>query len=243
MNCQLFRTQIHTWRNHSDRSDFEPLFQHMETCPGCTNEFRVLIEQDERLRRTIRSVSDQNFLEQRIMAGLRHDRCPSRTRLPRLAFWIIGPALVFLGLAALLIWTPSFHRQPLQNELGSLVLQPPPSEVVSTDRQALLSWSASILHISPQLPPELGRVQFKGATALEVTHHKAVLLKMKNEPRASLLVIDGSLTSRSGFTYIAVQNGNASLWSHGNNTYALLFHGNRRDMETYMQKVGITSAS
>ena len=58
-------------------------------------------------------------------------------------------------------------------------------------------------------------MEFRAATAVSVADHKAVLLKMKNERRASLLIVDALLTRESGFKSIGEKSGSASLWSDG----------------------------
>jgi hypothetical protein len=91
------------------------------------------------------------------------------------------------------------------------------------------------------LPPELKRVEFRGATALSVASHKAVLLQMKNERRASLLIVDALLTRKSGFSSVREKSGSASLWSDGRRTYVLLFEGSVQEMHAYMVQMGINT--
>jgi hypothetical protein len=57
-------------------------------------------------------------------------------------------------------------------------------------------------------------VEFRGAAAIRVAAHKAVLLKMNNEQRAS-------------------------LWSDGRHSYVLLFNGTDQELHAYMTKMGI----
>ena len=93
----------------------------------------------------------------------------------------------------------------------------------------------------PALPPELHRVQFRGAAALRIAGHQAVLLKMKNEPRASLLILDASLVRQHSPMDMAEKDGSAALWTDQHSTYVLLFQGNTQDMHAYMEKMGISA--
>ena len=241
MNCELFQTEMHTWRNQSDSSGFEALFKHLTTCPQCTDSFRLLTQKDEEIRRMLQGFPEPRFLDRRILAGLKHERAQANGKPRTWMFWTLAPILASLIAVVFLGWVPALNQKHLECELAVLLNQPPASQVVSTDRQQLLDWSAEVLHGSALLPPELSRVQFKGGTALEIAHHKAVLLKMRNEQRASLLVVDGALTKQTGFTVIAENSGNASLWTDGNRTYVLLFNGSRTEMQGYMEKMGITT--
>jgi hypothetical protein len=56
---------------------------------------------------------------------------------------------------------------------------------------------------------------------------------MKNEQRASLLIVDTRLTQQNGFHSMHETSGSASLWSDGRRTYALLFNGSDREMRAY----------
>lgn len=241
MNCELCQTEMHTWRNNSDVANFQSLFRHLSSCPGCSERFRQITELDEKLRRTIQAFPAPHNLDRRIFAGLEHERTQAQSKRRRWQYWMLVPLVASLIAVVMLRWIPRLQQNHLRNELGSLLSQPPESQMVTTNREQLLDWSANVLHGSSQLPPELSRVQFRGATALEVAHHKAVLLRMKNEPRASLLIVDGQLKKQSGFTVIAAATGNASIWSDNHRTYVLLFKGNRQEMQTYMVKMGIVA--
>jgi hypothetical protein len=62
---------------------------------------------------------------------------------------------------------------------------------------------------------------------------------MKNEQRATLLIVDARLTQQNGFHPMDETSGSASLWSDGRRTYVLLFNGSDREMRAYMAKMGI----
>jgi hypothetical protein len=123
--------------------------------------------------------------------------------------------------------------------LRALLSQAPALQIDSTNRQEILDWCASVLSGPSSLPPELNKVEFRGATAVKVADHKAVLLKMKNEQRASLLIVDAHLTQESGFKSMHEKSGSASLWSDGRRTYVLLYEGSAQEMHAYMVQMGI----
>jgi hypothetical protein len=91
------------------------------------------------------------------------------------------------------------------------------------------------------LPPELSRVEFRAASSLKVASHKAVLLKMMNEERASLLIIDARLTAENSIKSFHETAGSDSRWSDGRRTYVLLFQGSEQDMRAYMTRMGIAT--
>jgi hypothetical protein len=68
--------------------------------------------------------------------------------------------------------------------------------------------------------------------------HKAVFLKMKNEQRASLLIVNARLTQQNGFLPMHETSGSASL-GLVEGTYVPLFNGSDREMRAYMTKMGI----
>ena len=241
MNCELARSEMHKWRDESHASGFEAFFKHLATCPKCSEHFQRITERDDAIRQKFQEFPEPRLLERRILAGLTHERAQARSKGRPWMLWMAAPLLA--AALAILAFSPwqLMQEHHLHMELAKLLSQPPTSQMVSTDRQQLLDWSSGVIKGPAQLPPELGRVQFKGATALEVAHHKAVLLKMKNEQRASLVVVDGALTRKTGFTYLAEDSGNASLWSDGRRTYVLLYRGSQSEMQGYMQRMGITA--
>ena len=241
MNCELFKSEMHTWRNQSDTEGFEPLFKHLATCPNCNDIFRIMTNKDETIRQTVQTFPEPLFLEMRILAGLQHERAQRYSKRRIWKAWMFVPLFASI-IAVIVVGSLSlFQQYRIHNEIARLLDRPPESQLVSTDRQKLLEWSSEVLKGSAQLPPELNRVQFRGGTAVEFTHHKAVLLKMKNEQRASLLVVNGELTKRPGFNVIAENGGTASVWSDGHRTYVLLFKGSRGEMQGYMERMGIST--
>jgi hypothetical protein len=92
----------------------------------------------------------------------------------------------------------------------------------------------------PTLPAELDKVDFRGAAAISVAAHKAVLLKMRNEERASLVVVSAPLTQDKGFHSMHESSGSASMWSDGRRSYVLLFNGSEQELDDYMTRMGIS---
>jgi hypothetical protein len=57
-------------------------------------------------------------------------------------------------------------------------------------------------------------VEFRGAVAIRVAAHKAVLLKMNYEQRASLVIIDAPLTQDNRFHSMLEGSGSATGVTH-----------------------------
>ncbi|HTU49362.1 MAG TPA: hypothetical protein VMF56_02145 [Acidobacteriaceae bacterium] len=151
------------------------------------------------------------------------------------------PVFASLLLVFLLGIAPRLQQARLNREVATLLSTPPALQIDSTDRNQLLAWSAAKLESSSTLPAELSRVEFRGAAVVTIANHKAVYLKMKNERRASLLIVDARLTRQNGFHSMHENSGTASLWSDGRRTYVLLFNGSDQEMEAYMAKMGIAA--
>jgi hypothetical protein len=152
---------------------------------------------------------------------------------------MLAPAFVAL-LIVLFGWaTPWLQQARVNREMAILLSKLPALEINSSDRKQLLEWSASQLEGSPPLPAELDKVEFHGAAAISVAAHKAVLLKMENEQRASLVIVDSPLTHDNRFHSLHEGFGSASLWSDGRSSYVLLFNGTDRELHAYMTRMGI----
>lgn len=114
-----------------------------------------------------------------------------------------------MPLAAILLLTLWFgltgyvREAHLERQISALLRDPPISVINSTDQPQLLAWSSTALHGFQGLPPELKKVTFRSATMLEVGHRQAVLLNMKNEQRASLLIVNGVSNARSRFALLS----------------------------------------
>ncbi len=241
MNCQLCQTEMHTWRRDSSPSMFTGLLDHLASCPACASRFRGITRTDERLQAIIRSIPEPQTLQANILGGLQRDRSQSISLLGSWRRWTILPLVAAALLAIFFVSAPLVQKVRLQRQLAALLMQPPQSQLVSTDRDTLLEWSAGVVHGPDQLPPELNRVQFRGAAAIQLANRKAVILQMKNEPRASLLIVDGHLPIKSGMTLMATGKGTEGLWAHQQRTYVLLFRGNADETRAYMVKMGIVA--
>jgi anti-sigma factor RsiW len=239
MNCDLYRSEMYAWRPGSDEKTFQPLFDHLDTCAECARFFEQLKASDEHIRRTFQGYAQSPFLESRILSGLAHQRAQVAARRPGRRLWMLAPAFVAL-LIVLFVWAaPWLQLARVNREMAILLSKPPALEINSTDRKQLLEWSASQLEGSPTLPAELDKVKFRGAAAISVAAHKAVLLKMKNEERASLVIVDAPLTQDSRFHSMHEGSGSASLWSDGRRSYVLLFNGSDQELHAYMTRMGI----
>lgn len=240
MSCELCKSEIYAWRAGCDAASFQPLFDHLATCPECARLFERVTRSDEMLHRTFRGFPESPDLEDRIFAGLAHQRAQRAARRPLWKSWIFVPVFATLLIALLLGIGPELRQARLNREVAALLSTPPALQIDSSDRQSLLEWSSATLQGPPALPSELSKVEFRGAAATTLVDHKAVFLKMANEQRASLLIVDAPLTQQNGFHTMHERSGSASLWSDGRRTYVLLFDGNDQEMHTYMTKMGIT---
>ena len=230
---------MYAWRPGSDEKTFQPLFDHLDSCAECARLFEQLTASDERIRHTFQDYPQSPFLESRILSGLAQQREQAAARRPRWRAWFLAPAFVAL-LIVLFVWAPPWLQQARVNrEMAILLSKPPALEINSTDRKQLLAWSASQLEGSPTLPAALDRVEFRGAAAINVAKHKAVLLKMQNEERASLVIVDAPLTQDDRFHSLHEGSGSASLWSDGRRSYVLLFNGTDQELHAYMTRMGI----
>jgi hypothetical protein len=239
MNCELYKSEMYAWRPGSDAVSFQPLFDHLAGCPECAQFFERLTTSDQRIQRTFQKIPEDRSLESRILAGLAHQRAQTKTHRPSWRSWILLPLAASVLIVVTLGVRPRLEDARVAREVAALLSQPPALQIDSTNRQEILDWCASVFSGPSSLPPELNKVEFRGATAVKVADHKAVLLKMKNEQRASLLIVDAHLTQESGFKSMHEKSGSASLWSDGRRTYVLLYEGSAQEMHAYMVQMGI----
>lgn len=241
MSCEFYKSEMYSWRPGSDAASFRPLFDHLAICPECARLFEQVTVSDQTLQRTFRDFPESPDLDARIFAGLAHQRAHGAARRPIWKSWILVP--VFASLLIVFLWAirPQLQQMRLNREVAALLSAPPALQIDSADRHRLLEWSSAKLEGPPTLPAELSKVEFRGAAAVTLVNHKAVLLKMKNEERASLLIVDARLTQQDGFHTMHGKSGSASLWSDGSRTYVLLFDGNDQEMHAYMTEMGINT--
>jgi hypothetical protein len=241
MNCDLYRSEMYAWRPGSDEKSFQPLFDHLGNCADCARLFEQLTASDQSIRRTFQSYPESPTLESRILSGLAHQRAQAAMRRPSWKLWMLAPVMASL-LIVLFVWvTPQLQRAKLNREIATLLSKPPTLQINTTDRKQLLEWSAKQLEGPATLPADLNKVEFRGAAIVSVETHKAVLLKMKNEQRASLVIVDARLTQDNRFHSMQEGSGSASLWSDGGRSYVLLFNGSEKELHAYMTRMGITA--
>lgn len=241
MNCELCRSEMYAWRSDSDPDSFQSLFDHLENCNECAREFDRLSSRDEAVRRAFQKVPENSLLESRILAGLAHERANAMVSRARWRTWFLIPITAAVLLVVVLNLVPRLHQQRLGRQVEALLSAPPALQINSTDRDEILRWSADVLPGLASLPPQLNRVEFRGAAVVRVDDHNAVLLKMKNEPRASLLILDTHLANQGGIKPMQERTGCAALWSDQKRTYVLLFDGTIQDMRSYMDRMGISA--
>jgi hypothetical protein len=129
------------------------------------------------------------------------------------------PLAASILLIGTLSYSPIRQEQLLKKDLVALLSEPPAPQIISSDRSELLRWSTGVLPEANLLPAQLDKVEFRGGSAVSVADHKAVFLKMKNEQRASLLIVDARLMNRVGIESMPEKTGSAALWSDQKRTY------------------------
>ena len=241
MSCELYKSEMYVWRPGSDAARFRPLFDHLAICPECAQRFANLSASDERIRQTFSEIPTSHSLEARIFAGLAHERAQKTPHKFRWNNWFMLPVAAALLFGVMLGIGPRLQEARLGRQVASILSQPPAAEINSTDQKQLLDWSAAALSGPAALPSELSRVEFRAATSLKVANHKAVLLRMKNEQRASLLIVDALMTQDNTIKSFHQREGSDSRWSDGRRTYVLLFRGSEQDMHAYMSRMGIAT--
>lgn len=241
MSCELYKSEMHAWRPGDDVPDSKPLLDHLATCPECAQWFAHFSANDERIRHAFSEVPESPSLEAKIFDGLAYERLQKTPRKATWRNWFLLPIAASLLLGVTLGLGPWLQEARLSRQVATLLTHPPSAEINSTDQKQLLAWSAGALSGNESLPPELSRVEFRAASSLEIANHKAVLLKMKNEQRASLLIIDARLTAENTIKSFHETAGSDSRWSDGRRTYVLLFQGSEQDMHAYMTRMGIVT--
>jgi hypothetical protein len=241
MSCELYISEMYAWRPGSDAASFKPLFDHLATCPECALRFARLSASDQTIRQTFQELPHDHSLEARILAGLAHQRAQATSHRRPWKSWLLLPIAASILLVVMFGVRPWLQQARLVREVASILIRPPAVEISSIDQKQLLDWSAAALTGGSHLPPQLSRVEFRGATSLSVIDHKAVLLNMKNERRASLLIVDAPVTREKSLLSFHEKAGSASLWSDGRRTYVLLFQGNEQEMHAYMRQMGIAA--
>ncbi|WP_263352212.1 hypothetical protein [Acidicapsa acidisoli] len=241
MSCELYKSEMYAWRPGDNLPDSKPLLDHLGTCPECAQWFANFSASDERIRQTFSEIPESPSLEAKIFASLDYERLQKAPRKSSWRNWFLLPIAASLLLGVTLRLGPWLQDARLSREVATLLSQPPSVEINSTDQKQLLDWSARALSGDAELPPELSKIEFRAASSLKVASHRAVLLKMKNEQRASLLIIDARLTAENTIKSFHETAGSDSRWSDGRRTYVLLFQGSEQDMHAYMTQMGIVT--
>ena len=241
MNCELCRSEMYSWRPDSRVESFQSLFDHLDSCAECAREFAQLTSKDDALRRTFLKVPESPLLESRILTGLAHQRTQLQLHRTLWRSWFLIPIAASILVIITLGYSPIRQEQLVRKDLVAILSEPPALQIISSDRNELLRWSKGVLLGADVLPAQLNKVEFRGASAVSVADHKAVFLKMKNEQRASLLIVDARLTKQTGIKSMPEKTGSAALWSDQKKTYVLLFDGNLQEMHAYMEKMGIST--
>jgi hypothetical protein len=241
MSCEFYKSEMYAWRPGDNLPDSKPLLDHLATCPECAQWFAHFSANDERIRQAFSEVPESPSLEAKIFEGLAYERLQKASRRAAWRNWFLLPIAAALLLGVMLGLGPWLQQARLSRQVATLLTHPPSAEINSTDQKQLLAWSAGALSGNAGLPPELSRVEFRAASSLKVASHKAVLLKMKNEQRASLLIIDAQLTAQNTIRSFHETAGSDSRWSDGRRTYVLLFQGSEQDMHAYMTRMGIVT--
>src|ERR1700749_1479400 len=241
MSCEFYRSEMYAWRPGENPPAPKPLLDHLATCPECAQWFANFSATDERIRQAFSEVPESPSLEAKIFSGLAYERLQKAPRKSTWRNWFLLPIAASLLLGVTLALGPWLQEARLSRQVATLLSQPPTEEINSADQNQLLAWSGGALSGNAGLPPELSRVEFRAASSLKVASHKAVLLKMKNEQRASLLIIDARLTAENTIKSFHETTGSDSRWSDGRRTYVLLFQGSEQDMHAYMNRMGIVT--
>src|SRR6201987_816722 len=239
MSCEFYKSEMYAGRPGNNPPNPKPLLDHLATCPECAQWFAHFSASDERIRQAFSEVPESPSLEAKIFDGLAYERLQKAPRKATWWNWFLLPVAASLLLGVTLGLGPWLQEARLSRQVATLLTHPPSAEINSTDQKQLLAWSAGALSGDAGLPPELSKGEFGAASSLKVASHKAVLLKMKNEERASLLIIDARRTAENAIKSFHETTGSDSRWSDGRRTYVLLFQGSEQDMRAYMSRMGI----
>lgn len=239
MNCEEFEASL-LLRRPFDLAVDSASGEHLAVCSHCSAEAAQLRIHDEHISMTMHEVVESADLEARILGSLRVARVQPLKKRTRFKLWFLIPTISALLAVAVYLGISYQRSENLTRQIGLLLINPPEPGIASRDQQAIAEWSSNVLPGALPLPNRLERVRFRAASSLEVASHRAVFLRMQNEKRASLLIVDGSLSGlRIGKVHELKNVGMESRWADEGKTYILLFQGSKADMLGYMGRMGI----
>ncbi|MHB8735407.1 MAG: hypothetical protein ACYC6M_08920 [Terriglobales bacterium] len=250
MNCAKYQFEMHSYSDRDERDPgFAGMLAHVNACATCGLLFLQMRERDRGIATTMRAVMPPPGLEQRILTGWQHTRLGPERRVRRFPFsaWQLVAAMMVL--AGVIGWKVYWQRTQaptpasvaraavaLTGERGRLQYETP-------DRASILAWAGNQTGTRLQLAPNLDRVQFRGAKRVQIAQHRAVLLAMRYERRAALVVLPGFTVAvpSLGPQLFNWNHTSAAVWSDAHQTYALIFAGSQDDLNQYMHRMGIVS--
>lgn len=242
MTCELFQTEMYKQRPGESLPSGREFQEHLQTCPACAREYASMVERDAVIRQTIQRIQAPASLEGMVRSGLSVERAASRTTRRGWPRWLGGlliPIAAMLLIVVTLVVRGEWRSHQVAQVAARLLRQTPALQFESDQRDAILAWSGQRLPASETLPKRLARVQFRGASTVQQGTHSAVLLRMKHEPRASLLILGDSMAHEGRIALQSASDGSFASWSEGKKTYVVLFHGNTTELKTYMESMGI----
>lgn len=227
-----------------DRDDpqFRESLEHLIFCPSCAGTFADMRRFDQCVGAVVRDVRLPAGLEQKIVVGLGHAGALAASRRSR-RWWLAAAATVLVCTSGWYVEWQRIHR-PMYRVASasvSLVRQRPPLDMTDTERSRLLEWASGQLGKPLTLGPELNHVQFRGVARVRLLGHPAAMLPMKNERRASLVVVPGRPipVRLHRLAVFSLAQDSVAVWSDGAQTYALVFAGDQQQLRNYMQRMEI----
>src|ERR1700744_4299121 len=140
MSCEFFQSEMFAWRPDQDPGEFSPLFRHLESCAECARLFERITSRDAEIGATFARVPEAPLLENRILAGLEHERGQLRQPKSRWRAWMMMPIAALALLVLTMPFLPLVKEYRLEHSVAMLLSSPPAPQIVSTDRAELLTW-------------------------------------------------------------------------------------------------------
>lgn len=244
MTCDLFQIEIYKQRPGEDLPASHEFQEHLQTCPACAHKLAAMVEQDAAIRQTIQHTDIPLNLANMVRSGIRAERSTSqaaRTLFPHWMNLVLLPAAALLLIVVVMTLQAQWNARQLAQFAAQLLQQTPTLQFQSDRRDTILAWSDQHFPSPEALPKRLARLQFLGASAVQEGAHTAVLLRMKCEPRASLLILAHPMMKFQNLALQSANGGSFASWSEGHKTYVVLFHGSTTELKTYMELMGITT--